>query len=133
MRFIIALMFACISFVPTSASAQGVFPGGGVLLHAACEQWLEENPDFNPISENLPAVCLFHYAGWDCEQPWTPAGWLRPGGYCEQAKSVKSLVPSGKGEAHPRYECPVLHETIVMMVPPGYECEYPTYPNNNPD
>lgn len=128
MRFLAALIFACFSLlVPTSsASAQGFVPGDSPFLRAACLQWLEDNPDFEPIFQNLPPVCLWHYAGWDCEQDWTPAGWLRPGGYCEQAKSVKSLVPTGKGQTdRHRYDCE--YQSIgVAAMPPGY-----CYPNNN--
>lgn len=104
---VVALLLAFTTF---PAHAQHVWPLPGVL-HQACDEWIAEHPDFDPITENLPYRCLFHYAGWDCEQPWTPAGWLRPGGYCE---TKKSLTPSGTGN-------PVEHRK------PCYHDNYP-YP-----
>jgi hypothetical protein len=128
MRYLIALMFACFSLVPTGASAQGLIPGDAPLFRAACVQWLDEHSDFHPTFHNLPPICYWHYAGWDCEQPWTPAGWLRPGGYCEQARSTKSLVTNDDSDFVPRRDCPVRRGSTTMMQPPTEVCEYPTNP-----
>jgi hypothetical protein len=108
MRLLTVLLLALL-LVPVSSTAQAqhVWPWPG-YLHEACDQWIAEHPDFYPITDNLPLTCLFHYAGWDCEQDWTPVGWLRPGGYCDQVKSTKSIAATGSGSAPPRHhhECP---------------------------
>lgn len=46
-----------------------------------------------PLFGRLPSVCFWHYLGWDCEpEQYPPDGWLRVGGYCDQAKERRSLT-----------------------------------------
>lgn len=120
MRFIVGLLFVAMSAIAGTPSMAFDDHRPGHPVHhfpgerIACLQWFADHPDFQPYFKNLPPVCFWHYTGWQCEQPWTPAGWLRPGGYCDAVIAQKSIAPVGSG---------------LGLPPPAEEpCEYPTYP-----
>lgn len=44
----------------------------------------------------LPSVCLWKYPTFYCEaEQLPPEGWLRPGGYCDQVVTHRSLIYTG--------------------------------------
>lgn len=88
------------AILPTPAPAFD-YPSNGTPSRIACIEWMVEHPEFEPLFDNLPPICFWHYVGWDCEQTWTPAGWLRPGGYCEQRKTLLSSGSGGQRHREP--------------------------------
>ena len=103
MRLLLAAVAALLLVPPAFAAG----PLGGFQFppswppNERCVAFLAGHPDaFKPI------VCYFKPAGFDClPEQNPPAGWLRPGGYCDLAKATNDRRIFFGNDPAPKCEC----------------------------
>jgi hypothetical protein len=116
MRVLVIALLLALSTLPAKADI-----ATWIGTHRAlCFAYFGLHPE-NERLPNIPVICNWRPADYYCRPEQNPpAGWLRPGGFCEVSLSTKSLVPTGSGSAPPEDECPVPTRVAVYEPEPCY-------------
>jgi len=123
LRHLVVVMALALGIGP-GAPAQAQSPLSLGPSISECLAWLADHPEFTPHFDRLPPICFWHYRGWSCVQTWTPAGWLRPGGYCDAVWVNQSLASTHGPADEPRKPDPCYPNypgAGILMQPPT-EC-----------